>query len=60
MPNAKRLYQSPRLTQYGDLITLTKGATPGCPVGMEPAKFVGSGDDLEATLPLSPWTCVPV
>lgn len=58
MPNAKRHYQSPRLVQYGDLVSLTRSTVPTCPTGYEPAKFTGSGDDLASNLPLSPWTCV--
>ena len=60
MPTSKRQYESPRLVQYGDLVTLTRGV-PYCPNGL--AKANGAGDDLASQVPTlannSPFTCLP-
>ena len=58
MPTSKRQYESPRLVQYGDLVTLTKGF-PSCSTGSV-FKPAGAGDDFAAaTNNNSPWVCVP-
>jgi hypothetical protein len=59
MSRSKRQYESPRLVQYGDLVTLTRGTVPTCASGYTPGKLYGSGDDLSSQIPLSPWTCIP-
>jgi hypothetical protein len=59
MPTSRRQYEAPRMVQYGDLVTLTRGTVPTCPAGTTPGKFFGSGDDLSSQIPLSPWSCIP-
>jgi hypothetical protein len=56
MPTSKRRYESPRLVQYGDLVTLTTGNF-SCGNGVKP---LGAGDDLAAiSAANSPFVCLP-
>jgi hypothetical protein len=43
MPTSRRKYDAPRMVQYGDLVTLTRGTVPVCPAGTTPGKLYGSG-----------------
>lgn len=56
----RRMYEQPKLVQYGDLTSLTNGFHhPGEGPNNHFPKLIGPGDDLGCFLPGSPFTVVP-
>ena len=57
---SRRAYQPPKLVQYGDLRTLTRGMPhPGAGPQDNFGKLIGAGDDLSSFLPGSPFVVRP-